>query len=94
VSALEDKVKHILQEEWEERALNRAENQANHAEKILKGHTEMPRSWFQSDKERKLEKSMCLGILVLAYIVVLYEFVLCVCVCVRACICVCVHMHV
>lgn len=56
VSLLEDKVKHILQEEWEERALNRAENQANHAEKILKGHTEMPRSWFQSDKERKLEK--------------------------------------
>ncbi|PNF39978.1 putative ATP-dependent RNA helicase DDX27 [Cryptotermes secundus] len=56
VSALEDKVKHILQEEWEERALNRAENQANHAEKILKGQAEIPRSWFQSDKERKLEK--------------------------------------
>lgn len=56
VSALEDKVKHILQEEWEERTLNRAENQANRAEKILKGQTEMPRSWFQSDEERKLEK--------------------------------------
>ncbi|XP_021914153.1 probable ATP-dependent RNA helicase DDX27 isoform X2 [Zootermopsis nevadensis] len=56
VSALEDKVKHILQEEWEERTLNRAENQANHAEKILKGETETPRSWFQSDKQRKLEK--------------------------------------
>lgn len=58
VSALEDKVKHILQEEWEERTLNRAENQANHAEKILKGETATPRSWFQSDKQRKLEKSM------------------------------------
>jgi hypothetical protein len=57
VSALEDKVKHILQEEWEERALNRAENQANHAEKVLKGETQMPRTWFQSDKQRKLEKS-------------------------------------
>ncbi|GFG36717.1 hypothetical protein Cfor_00875, partial [Coptotermes formosanus] len=56
VSALEDKVKHILQEEWEERTLNRAENQANRAEKILKGQAEMPRSWFQSDEERKLEK--------------------------------------
>jgi hypothetical protein len=58
VSALEDKVKHILQEEWEERTLNRAENQANRAEKILKGQAEIPRSWFQSDDERKLEKSM------------------------------------
>jgi hypothetical protein len=58
VSALEDKVKHILQEESEERALNRAENQANRAEKILRGQTEVPRSWFQSDKKRKLEKSM------------------------------------
>lgn len=60
VSALEDKVKHILQEEWEERTLNRAENQANRAEKILKGQAEMPRFWFQSDEERKLEKSMYL----------------------------------
>ena len=60
VSTLEDKVKHILQEEWEERTLNRAENQANRAEKILKGQTEMLRSWFQSDEERKLEKSMSL----------------------------------
>ena len=60
VSTLEDKVKHILQEEWEERTLNRAENQANRAEKILKGQTEMLRSWFQSDEERKLEKSMYL----------------------------------
>lgn len=69
VSALEDKVKHILQEEWEERTLNRAENQANRAEKILKSQKEMPRSWFQSDEERKLEKSMYL----------LMTYCLCVC---------------
>jgi len=67
VSALEDKVNHILQEEWEERTLNRAENQANRAEKILKGQTEMPRSWFQSDKERKLEKSVYLLMTFIVY---------------------------
>ena len=67
MSALEDKVNHILQEEWEERTLNRAENQANRAEKILKGQTEMPRSWFQSDKERKLEKSVYLLMTFIVY---------------------------
>ena len=67
VSALEDKVNHILQEEWEERTLNRAENQANRAEKILKGQTEMPRSWFQSDKERRLEKSVYLLMTFIVY---------------------------
>ena len=56
--ALEEKVKDILQEEWEERALTKAENQANHAEKLLKGQVDMPRSWFQSNKERNQEKSM------------------------------------
>jgi hypothetical protein len=73
VSALEDKVKHILQEEWEERALNRSENQANRAEKILKGQADMPRSWFQSDEERKLEKSM--------YHLATFIYRACVCMC-------------
>ncbi|PSN35787.1 hypothetical protein C0J52_09481 [Blattella germanica] len=55
VTALEEKVKEILQEEWEERELSKAENQANRAENMLKGQEEMPRSWFQSQKERKEE---------------------------------------
>ncbi|XP_067000755.2 probable ATP-dependent RNA helicase DDX27 [Anabrus simplex] len=57
VLALEDDVKQILQEEWEERTLQKAEKQANRAEKLLKGTQDAPRSWFQSDKERRLEKA-------------------------------------
>ncbi|KAJ9585565.1 hypothetical protein L9F63_002641, partial [Diploptera punctata] len=41
VLALEEKIKDILQEEWEERALAKAENQANRAENILKGQTDL-----------------------------------------------------
>ncbi|KAI4468258.1 atp-dependent rna helicase rhle-related [Holotrichia oblita] len=54
---LETKIEHILQEEYEERLLSKTENQANRAEKLLKGGTEEKRPWFQSTKERKLEKA-------------------------------------
>uniref|UniRef100_A0A1B6G1W7 RNA helicase n=1 Tax=Cuerna arida TaxID=1464854 RepID=A0A1B6G1W7_9HEMI len=57
VSRLEDEINKILHEEWEERVMQRAENQANRAEKLLKeGGEEMPRSWFQSHKQREEEK--------------------------------------
>ncbi|KAK9696528.1 DEAD/DEAH box helicase [Popillia japonica] len=54
---LEPKIEHILQEEYEERLLSKTENQANRAEKLLKGSIEEKRPWFQSTKERKLEKA-------------------------------------
>lgn len=59
VGKLEDEINKILHEEWEERVLQRTENQANRAEKILKRDgkvPEMPRSWFQSHKQREEEK--------------------------------------
>uniref|UniRef100_A0A1B6CUR1 RNA helicase n=2 Tax=Clastoptera arizonana TaxID=38151 RepID=A0A1B6CUR1_9HEMI len=57
VSRLEEEITKILQEEWEEKTLQKAENQANKAEKILKGGPgERPRSWFQTHKQRMEEK--------------------------------------
>lgn len=58
VAKLEEQINNILHEEWEERVMQRTENQANRAEKILKkeGVGEMPRSWFQSHKQREDEK--------------------------------------
>lgn len=61
LAALEESIKKILQEEWEERALLRTENQVNRVEKLLKGTKEEnshQRLWFQSDKERRIEKGM------------------------------------
>ncbi|KRT81362.1 helicase, partial [Oryctes borbonicus] len=54
---LEPQIEQILQEEYQERLLSKTENQANRAEKLLKGETEQRRPWFQSAKERKLEKN-------------------------------------
>lgn len=57
VARLEEEITKILQEEWEERAMQKAENQANRAEKIIKGGPgELPRSWFQNHKQRMEEK--------------------------------------
>lgn len=59
VSKLEDEINKILHEEWEERVMQRAENQANRAEKILQGGgtaADMPRTWFQTHKQREEEK--------------------------------------
>lgn len=57
VGKLEDEITKILHEEWEERVMQRAENQANRTEKLLKdGGEESTRSWFQSHKQRQEEK--------------------------------------
>nr|QOS47369.1 DEAD-box DDX27 [Locusta migratoria] len=59
VNALEDDIQKILQEEREERELQKTENQVNRAEKLLKegkGDKSQQRSWFQTEKDRRLEK--------------------------------------
>lgn len=58
VGELDDKIAAILQEEWEERALQRAENQMNKMQNMLdkKEDTERPRVWFQTQKQRLAEK--------------------------------------
>lgn len=58
LKALQPDVENILQEEKNERELAKLENQANKAEKMLKGNKndKQTRSWFQSNKERKQEK--------------------------------------
>ncbi|XP_018568100.1 probable ATP-dependent RNA helicase DDX27 [Anoplophora glabripennis] len=53
---IEPQIAQILQEEYEERMLNKAENQANRAEKLLKGELDEKRPWFQSKKQRKEEQ--------------------------------------
>ncbi|CAH1365083.1 unnamed protein product [Tenebrio molitor] len=54
---LEPQIEKILQEEYEERLLAKAENQAKKAEKLLKGETNnVVRPWFQTKKQRKEEK--------------------------------------
>lgn len=53
---LEPQIGQILQEEYEERILAKAENQANKAEKLLKGEKSEARPWFQTKKQRKDEK--------------------------------------
>ncbi|XP_043487770.1 probable ATP-dependent RNA helicase DDX27 [Polistes fuscatus] len=61
LQALEPDVENILQEEKNERELAKVENQANRAEKILKGSDDKNhRNWFQSSKERKTEKEKLL----------------------------------
>ncbi|KAJ8931264.1 hypothetical protein NQ314_015830 [Rhamnusium bicolor] len=53
---LEPQITQVLQEEYEERLLSKAENQANRAEKLLKGEQGVKRPWFQTKKQRKEEK--------------------------------------
>lgn len=61
LQALEPDIENILQEEKNERELAKIENQANRAEKILKGSDDKNRrNWFQSSKERKTEKEKLL----------------------------------
>lgn len=57
LQSLESDVEKILQEEKNERELAKMENQANRAEKLLKGVDDKNRrSWFQNKVERKKEK--------------------------------------
>ncbi|XP_015519416.1 probable ATP-dependent RNA helicase DDX27 [Neodiprion lecontei] len=61
LGALEKNIEAILQEEREEKELAKVENQAKRAENMLKGDdSKTQRSWFQNDKERKLEKDKLL----------------------------------
>nr|XP_023020447.1 probable ATP-dependent RNA helicase DDX27 [Leptinotarsa decemlineata] len=53
---LEPQITQILQEEYEERMLSKVENQANKAEKLLKGEQDEKRPWFQTKTQRKEEK--------------------------------------
>ncbi|CAG2058186.1 unnamed protein product [Timema podura] len=58
VSAIEGDIKRILQEEWEEREIQKMEIQTNKAEKLIKGEGDQPlRTWFQTSKERMAEKA-------------------------------------
>ncbi|XP_048506308.1 probable ATP-dependent RNA helicase DDX27 isoform X2 [Athalia rosae] len=57
LEVLEKDIDRILQEEQEEKELAKVENQAKRAENLLKGDDDKSqRSWFQNDRERKLEK--------------------------------------
>ncbi|XP_043277330.1 probable ATP-dependent RNA helicase DDX27 [Venturia canescens] len=62
LKSLEPDVENILQEEKNEKELAKIENQANRAEHLLKEEdTKNNRSWFQTSKERKIEKDkLCL----------------------------------
>jgi len=53
---IEPEITRILQEEYEERLLSKAENQAKRAEKLLKGEVDPRRPWFQTKQQRKEEK--------------------------------------
>lgn len=53
---LSEEVNNILKEEHEERLLSKLENQANRAEKMIKGEVEPKREWFQTKNERKEEQ--------------------------------------
>lgn len=53
---IESKIVQIIQEEYEERLLSKAENQAKRAENLLNGEVKAIRPWFQTKKERKDEK--------------------------------------
>lgn len=56
IESLEAQINQILQEEYEERMLSKAENQANRAGKILKGEKPEARPWFQTKQQRKEEQ--------------------------------------
>ncbi|KAF5291315.1 hypothetical protein FQA39_LY03466 [Lamprigera yunnana] len=53
---LEPRINEILKEEQEERLISNTENKLNRTEKLLQGKAEPARSWFQSNKDRKIEK--------------------------------------
>lgn len=53
---IEPEIQGIVQEEYAERLLSKAENQANRAQKMLNGEKSEARPWFQNKKERKDEK--------------------------------------
>uniref|UniRef100_A0A171AY77 Atp-dependent rna helicase ddx27 n=1 Tax=Triatoma infestans TaxID=30076 RepID=A0A171AY77_TRIIF len=57
VNDLEERIKQILQEEWEEKELRKAEAHMSKTEKILKGEVPEQREWFQTKKERQEEKA-------------------------------------
>ncbi|XP_063237022.1 probable ATP-dependent RNA helicase DDX27 isoform X3 [Bacillus rossius redtenbacheri] len=59
VQDLDEKVEAIMLEEYEERKLNWLEMKANKAQKLLNERREQqrPRAWFQTKKERLLEKA-------------------------------------
>lgn len=64
LQSLEPDIEKILQEEKNERELAKVENQANRAENLLKdAEDKNHRSWFQSKRERKIEK----GIIIYRY---------------------------
>lgn len=64
LQSLESDIEKILQEEKNERELAKVENQANRAENLLKdAEDKNHRSWFQSKRERKIEK----GIIICCY---------------------------
>lgn len=56
LQSLESDIESILQEEKNEKELAKIENRANHAEKLLKSIDDDKRKWFQTKKERKIEK--------------------------------------
>nr|CAD7406072.1 unnamed protein product [Timema cristinae] len=75
LSAIEGDIKRILQEEWEEREIQKMEIQTNKAEKMLKGEGEQPlRSWFQTSKDRMVEKGTVPNSLNLCCVIVLAKF--------------------
>lgn len=53
---LEKQIQEILQEEYEERVLSKTEKQANRAQKLLNGSVDEKRPWFQTNKQRQMEK--------------------------------------
>lgn len=53
---IEPEINKIIDEEYAERMLAKAENQANKAERILNGDGSANRPWFQTTRERKNEK--------------------------------------
>lgn len=57
LESIESKIEQILHEEHQERLLSKTENRLNRAQKVLTGELETNRPWFQSEKERKLEKT-------------------------------------
>ncbi|XP_034250297.1 probable ATP-dependent RNA helicase DDX27 [Thrips palmi] len=53
---VEGEIKRILQDEADEREINKLENKANKAEKLLFGEKSEKRDWFQNKQEREDEK--------------------------------------
>jgi hypothetical protein len=56
VCEIEEKVKNIIKEEWEESKLKRDEKKEKSDEKMMKGKEEMKSYWLKYDEERKMEK--------------------------------------